>query len=173
MKNIDLGVYQSCKQSYKDQEQMLCSRSINSSKPEYFKLSARLKKSASGFTLIEVMVALGIFAAIALMMSDVTTQTNFNLEKLEKRTIATWIAKNHLTKVRLGEYRNTASSAKEKIEFASQQWEISTTLKPFELKAQIPIKPKLMVVEVQVAHADNPEWVFATMTGYMAEHEFR
>lgn len=56
-----------------------------------------MKKKPDGFTLIEVMVALAIFAvAMGAVMSAMQANVR-NLESLKNRTLAHWIASNKMT----------------------------------------------------------------------------
>lgn len=55
-----------------------------------------MMKSSRGFTLIEVMIALAIFAvAMSALMSAMSANTR-NLTNLQNRTLAHWLASNHL-----------------------------------------------------------------------------
>lgn len=72
-----------------------------------------MMKRSKGFTLIEVMIALAIFAvAMSALMSAMNTSTR-NLTSLQNRTLAHWLASNHL--VGILTTRNIPSE-KEKIE---------------------------------------------------------
>lgn len=59
----------------------------------------RHKSSQSGFTLLEVMVALFIFAVTGTAILKTTAEHLNSLGKLEEITFATWIANNRLTQV--------------------------------------------------------------------------
>ena len=53
-------------------------------------------KKAEGFTLIEVMVALAIFAvSMTALMAAMNTNAS-NLSNLQNRTLAQWLASNHM-----------------------------------------------------------------------------
>lgn len=54
-----------------------------------------------GFTLIEVMIALSIFAVIATGLTFTATQSIRNTETLQDRTLGRWVAENHITELRL------------------------------------------------------------------------
>ena len=72
-----------------------------------------MKKKSDGFTLIEVMIALAIFAvAMSTLMSSMNTNAR-NLSNLQNRTLAQWLASNHM--VGILSTRNFPSE-KEKIE---------------------------------------------------------
>lgn len=58
-------------------------------------------KASRGFTLIEVMIALAIFAvAMSALMSAMNTNTR-NLTNLQNRTLGHWLASNHMVGILL------------------------------------------------------------------------
>jgi general secretion pathway protein I len=83
-----------------------------------------------GFTLIELLIALAVFAitafAVTSRVGDVATQT-FGIER---RTMAHWVAENHLARVRLQRRATTEPLSKgrdrERVFMAGRQWRIDT-----------------------------------------------
>ncbi len=63
--------------------------------------SRHTAKSQNGFTLIEVMVALAIFAAAAAGLIGSITNATFAEDQLRVRTVAFWVAQNRMTEVYL------------------------------------------------------------------------
>lgn len=59
------------------------------------------RRVEAGFTLLEVMIALAVFAIIAAGLTVTATQTIHNTEVLQERTLGRWVAENHLTELRL------------------------------------------------------------------------
>lgn len=57
--------------------------------------------AGSGFTLLEVMIALVVFAIIAAGLTLTATQTIHNTEVLQERTLGRWVAENQLSALRL------------------------------------------------------------------------
>jgi general secretion pathway protein I len=53
-----------------------------------------------GFTLIELLVALAILAIVALSANTRTMDTLVQMQRLETRTLATWLAENELAGLR-------------------------------------------------------------------------
>ena len=81
-----------------------------------------------GFTLIEVMVALLVFSILGFTVSsrigDVVNQT-FNIER---RTVAHWVADNHLNRLRI-EARSTdevlpSGSSQERVLMGGREWRL-------------------------------------------------
>lgn len=82
---------------------------------------ARLKQ-CKGFTLIEVMVAMAVFAiaGVALIAS---TSTHFtNLSVLETKMLANWVASNQLVEASLEQSWPLKNNKKGKVELAGREW---------------------------------------------------
>ncbi|MFJ4065513.1 type II secretion system minor pseudopilin GspI [Pseudomonas sp. NPDC089996] len=54
-----------------------------------------------GFTLLEVLVALAIFAVLAVAVTTASQHVLAQSQGLEQRLLASWVADNHLTELRL------------------------------------------------------------------------
>ena len=88
------------------------------------------ERRRKGFTLIELLIALVVFAvsgfAVTSRVGDVSTQT-FGIER---RTMAHWVAENHLARVRLQRRANTEPLSKgrdrERVFMGGRQWRIDT-----------------------------------------------
>lgn len=87
-------------------------------------------RSPGGFTLLEVVIAVTIFAVISIAVytraSDVVNQS----AGLEKRTLATWIAQDTLTRLKLIHRRSDESVAlgrdTELLVMGGREWRIET-----------------------------------------------
>lgn len=85
------------------------------------------RSSSRGFTLLEIMVALAVFAVLAITLygrtGDVLTQT----ARLEERTFATWLAQDDLAAAQLeAEQGGDGGSGTlvSQAHFAGRDWEI-------------------------------------------------
>ena len=58
-------------------------------------------KKQAGMTLIEVMVALAVFALAGLAVMQATLQQTRQLGRMEEKTLAGWLADNQLVQLRL------------------------------------------------------------------------
>ena len=104
-------------------------------------------RRTGGFTLIELLIALAVFAvtgfAVTARVGDVSTQT-FGIER---RTMAHWVAENHLARVRLQRRSNTEPLSKgrdrERVFMGGRQWRIDTEIEDTS-------HPWLRRVEIQV-----------------------
>ena len=77
-----------------------------------------------GFTLIEVMVALAIFAVLAVTLLTRMGDNIRSEEYLQSKTLAAVIAENRLTELRLEKNWNALSNKTEQIDFAGQRWNV-------------------------------------------------
>jgi general secretion pathway protein I len=79
-------------------------------------------RTASGFTLIEVLVAMAIIAiglgAITLTMS----RSARNAEYLRDKTLATWVAHNRLAEIELQPLWPAVGKSDGDLEFAGRRW---------------------------------------------------
>lgn len=105
----------------------------------------RERPVVGGFTLIEVMVALVI---VALGMMAVDTQLNnyaANSVYIEDKTLASWIATNRLTELRLQSTWPAIGVQEDDLDFAGRQWhyrlQVSKTDEPNLRRADIAISP--------------------------------
>lgn len=99
-----------------------------------------------GFTLLEVMIALTIFAVIAATIMDTSSQSVDSVIYLEEKTLASWVAENTLTELRLsGEL--AVGNKKEQIKMANRSWQITTNITKTKL-------PEVYRVTVSVAKAE-------------------
>ena len=75
-----------------------------------------------GMTLLEVMVALAIFAMAGLALVRTVSQQTVGLSALEEKTFATWVADNHLAEVMLAKAWPGLSWTEGTEEMAGRKW---------------------------------------------------
>ncbi|MFV0574778.1 MAG: type II secretion system minor pseudopilin GspI [Vibrio sp.] len=80
----------------------------------------RSEKHSKGMTLLEVLVALAIFATAALSVVRAVTQHINTLSYLEEKTFASMVVENQLAMVHLSESFNSTKKGVE--ELAGQKW---------------------------------------------------
>lgn len=81
-----------------------------------------------GMTLLEVLVALAVFATAALSVMKAVSQHLNTLSYLEEKTFAAMVADNELAKVRLsGEIPTSAKKGKSELAGREWYWTIKTT----------------------------------------------
>lgn len=86
---------------------------------------------AGGFTLIEVLVALFVFAVAMTVLVQSGTHRAQNLNYLRDRTLASWIAADRITEIRLEPDGMSTGTRDGEVEMARRTWlweaEVSAT----------------------------------------------
>jgi len=75
-----------------------------------------------GMTLLEVMVAMAVFATAGLAVMKVATENLSSLAYLEEKTFANWVAANTLTELKLAKTMPGKSWRKGESELAGRTW---------------------------------------------------
>lgn len=83
-------------------------------------------KRLSGFTLVEVMIALMIFGLLAATLQQVATGYMGNYRRIESQTMATWIARNRLAEMRLQDELPGTGESDEELSYGPYEWEVET-----------------------------------------------
>lgn len=81
-------------------------------------------KKQSGMTLIEVMVALVVFALAGLAVMQATLQQTRQLGRMEEKTLASWLADNQLVQLRLENRWPALSWSETTVQAAGVSWHI-------------------------------------------------
>ena len=97
-----------------------------------------------GFTLIEVLVALLVFGLLAGAAGSVASNYIGAHERVEDKTLASWIAQNTITETRLKGSLPVSATQTTTTEYANDQWQITTVF------SSTP-EPAIRRVEVSVA----------------------
>ena len=115
-------------------------------------------RRASGFTLLEVMIALVI---VSLGMMAVKTQLNryvFTARFMEEKTLASWIGSNKVTELSVQLDWPELGDSNEEIEFAGRLWHLEINVLETDVE-------NLRRVDVDVAFADRPETIVQRISG--------
>ncbi|HNE26698.1 MAG TPA: type II secretion system minor pseudopilin GspI [Pseudomonadales bacterium] len=116
-----------------------------------------------GFTLIEIMVALAIFAILSVTLlvrlgGDVRSEY-----LLEEKTLASVVAENVLTTLRVKKDWSSINNDKSTIEMAGRKWEVTTTVKDTNIES-------LRQVDVRVVSAQDKRGASYLLTGFVSKH---
>ncbi|KGJ92384.1 type II secretion system minor pseudopilin GspI [Colwellia psychrerythraea] len=116
----------------------------------------------SGFTLLEVMLAMAVFAIAGVALLGVADNNYRHISHLEEQMFANWVASNQLVEVSLDKTWPPKNNRKGKVEMAGRTWYwqqkvIKTTDK--ELRS--------LVMEVRLSEDD--ELVSASLMTYLAQ----
>jgi len=98
----------------------------------------------AGMTLLEVMVAMSVFATAGLAVMKVATENLSSLAYLEEKTFANWVAGNTLTELKLTQTIPGKSWRKGESELAGRTWY-------WRYKAQATDSNDFVAVTVEVA----------------------
>lgn len=85
------------------------------------------RAKSSGFTLIEVMIAMTVFVVIAIAISETASLRINNLIHLSDKTLASFVAENRVTEIQLNSLPEVGTS-KTTNEMAGREWLINTTV---------------------------------------------
>jgi len=134
------------------------------SKYTHTKVPANFKRH-SGFTLIEVLVALVIVSFGIVSIIQVTSQHVNNISELEKRMVASWVASNHIAEIRhkAKVERLRSRSDSERFKMGGHEWRSSARLEETEVE-------KVFLVSVEVSFSGDPnKVVYASMTSAVTD----
>ena len=81
-----------------------------------------IRRSCSGFTLIEVMVALSIVALSLTAVTASISQMVAAAESMRNRTYASWIAQNRIAELRLADAPPEEGSTSGEVQYANTDW---------------------------------------------------
>ncbi|BBP56932.1 type II secretion system minor pseudopilin GspI [Pseudomonas sp. St316] len=123
----------------------------------------RLAADCQGFTLLEVMVALAIFATLA---AAVLSASQFVLKQsagLEDRLFGAWLADNQLSELRL-QAATPLGQQRLARRLDQRDWVLQQRVAPAR-------DPHLLQVEIQVSRAGSPAVVHCTTGWIRNRHE--
>ena len=116
----------------------------------------------SGFTLFEVMIALAVFTICVFAMNRQVAQGISQLDYLEQKSVALWIAQDKLTMLRVkGEWPALGQSF-DSLRQINRDWWIETMVTDTS-------EPLLRRVDVHVGQAGIEEKL-VTLHGFMGKH---
>lgn len=101
---------------------------------------------ARGMTLLEVMVALAVFAVAALAVMKSASEHLSGLSWLEEKTLATWVAENQLVQLKLEKSWPTERWVEGQSELGGQTWH-------WRYRGQATTDARFRLIEVEVRDA--------------------
>jgi len=108
-------------------------------------------KRSAGFTLLEVLVALAIFAMVAASVLTATARSLQTAARLEDKTLAMWIADNRLTELQLAPSPVADGREQGELDFAGRRWQ-------WQSEVQATSEPDMRRVTLWVALSE-PGWL--------------
>jgi len=111
-----------------------------------------MMRSNGGFTLVELMVALAVFAVVAVTVFTRSSDTLSQLASLEERLVAHWIAENELATLRMSRLATDEPMAtgteSHRVAMADREWQVSVSVDETA-------NPSLRRIEVDVEKLDS------------------
>jgi len=115
-----------------------------------------------GFTLIEVMLAMAVFAIAGVALLGVADNNYRHINHLEEQMFANWVASNQLVEVSLDKTWPPKNNRKGKVEMAGRTWY-------WQQKVIKTTNKELRAVNMQVRLNEDDELVSASLMTYLAQ----
>lgn len=126
-------------------------------------MNKRIKVNG-GFTLLEVLIALAVLAILASAVVSQTSHSTRQLQILEQKTHALWVAEYHLNKLRIADQWPSIGRSSQTIEYAGNNWLINTQISSTS-------EPWLRKITVMISSDhDASQQNIITLTGYKGKH---
>ena len=113
-----------------------------------------------GFTLLEVLIALAVLAILASAVVSQTSHSTRQLQVLEQKTHALWVAEYQLNKLRIADQWPSIGRSIQTVEYAERNWLINTQVSSTS-------DPWLRKITVMISSdQDTNQQNIITLTGY-------
>ncbi|MEE8118760.1 MAG: type II secretion system minor pseudopilin GspI [Gammaproteobacteria bacterium] len=112
-----------------------------------------------GFTLLEILVALGIISIALLALLAAEAQANRTSFGLRERTLAHWVAMNRLTELRIARDWPATGSGNGNMQLGNLDWRWSIEVSNTQ-------DPDLRRIEVSVARETAPDDTIIKLVGF-------
>ena len=116
----------------------------------------------SGFTLIEVMLAMAVFAIAGVALLGVADNNYRHISHLEEQMFANWVASNQLVEVSLDQTWPPKNNRKGKVEMAGRTWY-------WQQKVVKTANKELRELTMEVRLNEDDELVSASLLTYLAQ----
>ena len=112
-----------------------------------------------GFTLLELLVAMAIFATAGVAVMQVSSAHVRNLSQLEELTVARYIADNQMQLLMLEREWPGKDKQRGELEMANRRWLVQ------QQRSKVPDED-LRLIQIRVSLAESPEQVVFELTSY-------
>jgi len=116
----------------------------------------------SGFTLIEVMLAMAVFAIAGVALLGVADNNYRHISHLEEQMFANWVASNQLVEVSLDKTWPPKNNRKGKVEMAGRTWY-------WQQKVVKTANKELRELTMEIRLKEDDELVSASLMTYLAQ----
>ncbi len=121
----------------------------------------RPRRLETGFTLIEVLAALAIAATGLLAVSKTITSTVEVADATSTRSVAYWVAANHMTELRLSDTWLATGNSSREVEMGGRAWRVDRGIESTPDEDVVKV-----VITVFEAALERP--AVARLSGYLA-----
>jgi general secretion pathway protein I len=115
-----------------------------------------------GFTLLEVMLAMAVFAIAGVALLGVADNNYRHISHIEEQMFANWVASNQLVEVSLDTTWPPKNNRKGKVEMAGRTWY-------WQQKVIKTANKELRAVNMQIRLNEDDELVSASLMTYLAQ----
>jgi general secretion pathway protein I len=120
-----------------------------------------------GFTLLEVMVAVAIFAIVSSALIKNATQSVYQTRQIQERSLAYWIAENQLNEIRSqprgDDNYPSPGSDRRSVVMAKRDWEVTVD---YEATENVDMRR----VVVSVFHPEDLDNLVVELTGFVGRY---
>lgn len=125
------------------------------------------RRKNSGFTLLEIMIALAVFAIVAVTLVKNAALTVKQTRMLEDKSIAYWVAENRLSSLRAEpktaqNFPQTGTDTDD-VSMAGRKWTVTVNVTTTDNK-------DMRRVEVSVARANDSDHQTASLVGFFGRY---
>lgn len=121
-----------------------------------------------GFTLLEVLVALAIFATVAGAVLAASSRSLLNAERLELKTLAGWIADNRIIELQLALPTPGVGRETSDLQFGGRRWETLSEIEATSDKGMRRVTVWVASRPERGAGAPVRERAVLSLTGFLA-----
>lgn len=115
----------------------------------------------SGFTLLEVIVALAVVSLGLIAAFNLVVQIGSGSLHMKERTFGSWVAANEITRIRLGREFPDVSEFDGDVEFGGIEYRWRATVSETGVE-------DLRRIDMEVAYAEAPDVVVASSVGFIS-----
>lgn len=122
----------------------------------------------SGFTLLEVLVALAIFATVAASVLATSSRSLVVAQQVEVKTLAGWIADNRMIELQLKVPTQGEGREDKRLEYGGREWDIHSEISPTSDKGMRRVTVWVALKAERGGAGSTRERSVHSLTGFLA-----